>query len=171
MSTVAAFAPATVANVGPGFDVFGFALAGVGDTVEVRRRARPGARLVGVVGDGGRLPREAAKNVASAVVMKMLKAVDARFGVEVTLRKGLPLGSGLGSSAASAVAAAVASNGLLGGRFSDEELLEFSRYGEKVACGAAHADNVASALLGGFTIVRSYEPLEVVRLTVPDRWH
>src|SRR3989344_3189804 len=129
MSTVTAFAPATVANVGPGFDVFGFALAGVGDTVEVRRTVRPVVRLVGVFGDGGRLPREAAKNVASAVVMKMLKAVDARFGVEVTLRKGLPLGSGFGSSAASAGAGAGASNGLLGGRVSGGGLFEISPYG------------------------------------------
>lgn len=163
-------APATVANVGPGFDVFGFALDGPCDAVGVRRIARPAVRLVDIRGDGGALPLSTSKNVAAAVAAKMLRAVGATFGIEMTLEKGMPIGSGLGSSSASAVAAVVATDRLLGGRFSENELLDFARYGEKVACGSSHADNVAPALLGGFTIVRSLNPLEIVRLDVPSRW-
>lgn len=166
----AAFAPATVANVGPGFDVFGFALEGRGDTVDVARSARPGARIVGIDGDDGKLSRDAKKNVASAVVALALRRAGARFGAEVRLKKGLPLGSGLGSSSASAAAAAVAANALLGGRYDDDGLLDLAREGERVACGVAHADNVAPALFGGFCVVRPGEPAEVVRLAPPTRW-
>lgn len=120
-------------------------------------------------GDGGELSRRAGENVASAVVRKVLRAAGARCGADVTLIKGLPLGSGLGSSSASAVAAAVAANALLGRPFSLAEILEFARQGEAVACGSAHADNVAPALYGGFTLVRGPEPVEVVRVK-PPRW-
>ena len=164
----AASAPATVANVGPGFDVFGFALEGPCDHVQVRRVSTPGVRLVGAVDPT--LPRVVTKNVATAVALRMLRAVNARFGVEVTLTKGLPLGSGLGSSSASAVAATVAMHRLLGERFTDDELLDFARFGEKVACGAAHADNVAPALFGGFTLVRGGSPVEIIRIDVPKNW-
>ncbi len=163
---ISASAPATVANVGPGFDVFGFALDGPCDTVEIRRVSRRGVRLLEIVGADD-LPLSSSKNVASAVAAKMLRAANTKFGIEMILKKGLPLGSGLGSSSASAVAAAVATNRLLGERFSDPELLDFARYGEKVACGAAHADNVAAALFGGFIIVRGEE---VIRLAVSKQW-
>lgn len=165
-----AFAPATVANVGPGFDVFGFALETVGDVVEANRTARGGVRLLEISGDGGRLPLGGQDNVVTVAAKAVLRAAKANFGVELKLQKGLPLGSGLGSSSASSVAAAVAVNALLRRPFSRETLIEFARLGEKAACGTAHADNVAPCLLGGFTIVRSYEPLEVVRLDVPSGW-
>lgn len=167
---VKAFAPATVANVGPGFDAFGFALEGPGDAVEARRAARPGVRLVSVTGDGGALSRDARRNVAAAVASKMIRGLGLPFGVDLALEKGMPLGSGLGSSSASAVAAAVAVNALIGRPYAEADLLEFARYGEKVACGSAHADNVAPCLLGGFCIVRAYDPLEVVRLEAPRAW-
>lgn len=165
-----AFAPATVANVGPGFDAFGFAVAGAGDTVEARCTEKRGLRLMQITGDGGALPRDAKKNVVTAVTAKMTRDLGLLFGIELSLHKGLPLGSGLGSSSASSVAAAVAVNELIGNAYSDEELLDFARYGEKVACGAAHADNVAPSLFGGFCVVRSLDPLDVIRLTVPSAW-
>lgn len=165
-----AFAPATVANVGPGFDVFGFALEKPGDTVEAWRTDKKGVRLVEVTGDDGKLTREADKNVASAVAGRMLRGAAAKFGVAVSLHKGLPLGSGLGSSSASAVAAALAVNAILDRPYAQDELLEFARYGEKVACGAAHVDNVAPALYGGFTVIVSQDPPEVVRLQCPKNW-
>ena len=166
-----AFAPATVANVGPGFDVFGFALEGAGDVVEARRAERRGVRLVAVSGDAGALPRDAKNNVVTAVAARMTRGLGLPFGIDLSLEKGLPLGSGLGSSSASSVAAAVAVNALLGQMYGTDELLEFARHGERVACGSAHADNVAPSLLGGFCIVQSYDPLEVVRLDVPRSWH
>lgn len=168
--SVKAFAPATVANVGPGFDAFGFALERPGDHVEARRSGRPGVRLVSVTGDGGALPRDAKRNVVAAVAGRMVRGLGLPFGIDLALEKGLPLGSGLGSSSASAVAAALAVNALVGRPYPDAELLDFARYGERIACGAAHADNVAPCLLGGFCIVRSYDPLEVVRLDAPRTW-
>jgi homoserine kinase len=167
---VSSFAPATVANVGPGFDAFGFAIDGPGDVVQVVRSRVPGTRIVAIEGDGGKLPRDARKNVASAVVANMLRRAGARFGAEVTLKKGLPLGSGLGSSSASAAAAAYAANALLGDRFDDTELLSFAADGERVACGTAHADNVAPALFGGFCVVRPGTAPDVIRLAPPVGW-
>ncbi len=166
---VTAFAPATVANVGPGFDVFGFALEGLGDRVTASRSSRPGVHLVSVEGDGGALPR-GRDNIVVLVASQMLRAAKAGFGVDLSLYKGLPLSSGLGSSSASAVAAAVAVNGLLGGRFDDLQALSFAREGERLACGTAHADNVAASFFGGFTLVRG-EPFEVIPLSVPKSWH
>ncbi len=167
---VKAFAPATVANVGPGFDAFGFALSGAGDTVEARRVEKRGVRLVGISGDGGALPRDAKKNVVAAVAAKMVRGLGLPFGIDLALEKGLPLGSGLGSSSASAVATVVAVNALIGRPYSEADLLDFARFGEKVACGSAHADNVAPCLLGGFCVVRADDPLEIVRLEAPRTW-
>lgn len=169
-NSVTAFAPATIANVGPGFDAFGFALEGAGDRVTARRAPKPGVRLVDVTGDDGMLPRDPKRNVVTAVASRMTRGLGLPFGIDLSLKKGLPLGSGMGSSSASAVAAAVAVNALVGKMYSDHDLLEFARYGEHVACGAAHADNVAPCLLGGFCIVRAGDPLEVVRLSVPSAW-
>lgn len=168
---VRAYAPATVANVGPGFDAFGFALEGLGDTVTLERKQAPGAAVVEIRGDGGVLPRDPKKNVASAVVARMLGAAGVKFGVSLILEKGLPLASGLGSSSASAAAAAIAANALLDNRFSSEQLIEFARFGEKIACGMAHADNVAPAILGGFIIVRSTSPLDIIRVAPLPDWH
>lgn len=167
---VSAFAPATVANVGPGFDVFGFAIDGPGDVVEVARSDKRGVKLLGVTGDGGRLPLDAEKNVASAVVALALRRARTPFGADVTLRKGLPLGSGLGSSSASAAAAAFAANVLFGLRLDDDAILDLAREGERVACGTAHADNVAPALFGGFCVFRPGATSEVVRLAPPTSW-
>lgn len=167
---VKAWAPATVANVGPGFDIFGFALERPGDTVEVWKSPQPGVRIVEITGDGGALSAVSDKNVASAVAIKMLRDAKAKFGLDLWLTKGLPLGSGLGSSSASAAAAAVAVARLLGDRCSEAELLDYARFGEEIACGSAHADNVAAALFGGFTIVRHDDIPEIVRLKPPSDW-
>ncbi len=172
MSAVRVFAPATVANVACGFDTLGFALDAPGDIVEAVRQGPPGVRITTITGDGGRLPLEAAANTAGVAVLALLAALDDRgTGIELALHKQMPLGSGLGSSAASSVAAAVAANEVLGRPFDRAALLPFVMQAEKIACGAAHADNVAPALLGGFVLVRSYEPLDTVRLPFPDDLH
>lgn len=168
---VSIFAPATVANVGPGFDVFGFALEGAGDTVDLRKSPSPGVRITSISGDGGRLPLDAERNAASAVVARMLREAGADFGAVMRLRKGIPLESGMGSSSASSVAGAVAANALLNDKFNEARLLEFCRFGESVACGTGHADNVAPALLGGFILIRKDERgEEIVRLKAPGSW-
>jgi homoserine kinase len=164
-----AFAPASCSNLGAGFDLLGLALAGCGDTVTARRVARPGVRLAGIRGDGGRLPRAAAANsagVAAAAVLRASGVAPEEIGVELRLEKGTPIASGLGSSAASAAAAAAAVNALLGGPLAPRDLVAACLEAEAAVSGR-HADNAAAAVLGGLVLVRSLEPLEVVRLPVP----
>jgi len=165
---VRAFAPATVANVVCGFDVFGFAVHKPGDTVTLRWRDEPGVIITSITGDGGQLPLEAARNTAGAAVISFLEQAGIQRGVEMELAKGLPLGSGMGSSAASAVAALVAVNALSGCNLSRAELLPIAMESERLACGSAHADNAAPGLYGGFVLVRSYDPLDVVSIPFPD---
>lgn len=166
-ASVEVFAPATVANVASGFDVLGFALERPGDRVRLTRRNGDGVRIVSVEGDGGKLPLDPARNTAAVAISRYLEAIGKPFGVDLRLSKGMPLSSGLGSSAASAVAAVYAINVLAGRPLETVELLPFTMGAEQVACGTAHADNVAPSLLGGFVLIRSYEPLDIVRLPVP----
>lgn len=165
------FAPASVSNVGPGFDVLGFALHRPGDTVEAARVDQPGVTLVAVDGDGGRLTAQPQRNSASVAALAVLRRAGVGAtapGLRLHLHKGMPLASGLGSSGASAAAGAVAANELLGRPLSPIDLVACAMEGEHAACGAAHADNVAPSVLGGVVLVRSYDPLELVRLPVPD---
>jgi homoserine kinase len=165
---IKAFAPATVANVSCGFDIFGFAIEEPGDIVEVRRRDEPGIIITDITGDDGRLPRNAEKNAVTVVMLHLLKHLGlSDFGCEVVLHKNMPLGSGMGSSAASAVAGVVAMNELLDCPLSREELLRFAMEGERIASGSAHADNVGPSLLGGFVVIRSYNPLDIFSIPVP----
>ena len=167
MSTITVFAPATSANIGPGFDVLGVAIDGLGDTVTVRRRAEAGVVIEHIEGDGGRLPRKAEKNTAGIAAQETLRLLGVQDGVVLRLEKGLPLGSGLGSSAASAVAAAWAVNVLFGQRLSKQALLHACLVAE-ASVGGWHADNVGPALFGGFLLIRSYDPLDLIQLPTPN---
>jgi homoserine kinase len=167
MEPVTAFAPATVSNVACGFDVLGFAMYEPGDEVTAAFAPGAGVRIADIVGDGGRLPREAAKNTASVAAQALLTLLGDTRGVTLTVRKGLPLSSGLGGSAASAVAAVVAVDGLLGARTPLETLMACAFEGERIGAGSAHADNIAPAVYGGFVLVRTVNPPDVVRLPVP----
>ncbi len=166
LAEVTAFAPATVANLGPGFDILGLALAGAGDRVTARRADEPGVRLTAIEGDGGALPGDAARNTAGIAALATLRLAGLEVGVELVLEKGLPIGSGLGSSAASAAAAAYAVNQLLGAPLRRSELIGPCLEAESAVSGR-HADNVAPALLGGLVLVRALDPLDVVRLPLP----
>jgi homoserine kinase len=170
MTFATAFAPATLANVGVGFDILGMAVQGVGDVVEVQVRDEPGAVLLGIEGDGGRLPLDADKNTAAVAANAVLQMVGATQGVAIRLRKGLPLNSGLGSSAASAAAAAVAVNALLGSPLPKAALLPACLEGESRVSGY-HADNAAPSLLGGITLIAGLEPVQIYHLPVPDNLH
>ena len=165
-SEVRAFAPATVANLGPGYDVLGLALSGPGDTVLARRVPGRGLRIAAVRGDDGLLPLDAARNCAGIAAQAVLTAAGVDIGVELELDKGLPIGSGAGSSAASAAAAAMATNLLIGGPLRKRELVGPCLEAEAYVSGR-HADNVAPALLGGLVLVRSVDPLDLVRLPLP----
>jgi homoserine kinase len=168
LQAVKVFAPATVANVASGFDVLGFALQRPGDTVLLTRKAEKRVQMRVIDGDGGKLPLDPARNTASVAASCFLEAIGFPFGLDIELSKGMPLASGLGSSAASSVAAVFGANLLAGSPMSPRQLLPFTLKAEEVACGAAHADNVAPALLGGFILIRSYEPLDLVKLPVPE---
>jgi homoserine kinase len=166
MTSVTAFAPATVSNVACGFDVLGFALDAPGDEVTARLTGT-GVRIDDILGDGGRLPRDAAKNTAGVAALALLTRLGERRGVALTISKGLPLSSGLGGSAASAAAAVVAVDAILGSRVSIETLIACALEGERLGAGSAHADNIAPALCGGLVLVRCPNPPDVVRLPVP----
>jgi homoserine kinase len=162
------FAPATVANVVCGFDVLGFAVNAPGDEVIMRRTNKPGITISKITGDDGRLPMDPAKNTVSVSVQHYLQSVGRTdIGLDIELHKKMPIGSGLGSSSASTVAGLFAIKTLLGDDSDAAKLLPFAMKGEEMACGHGHADNVAPALLGGFVLIRSYEPLDVVRLPHP----
>ena len=166
MNKLNIFAPATVANVSCGFDSLGFAVESVGDKMTFTKTEKKGVEITKIT--GADLTYNVDENAASAVVKKMLNEANADFGVQLTIHKGFSPGSGLGSSAASSAGAAFGANQFLGNMYSDLELTKFAMFGEEVACGSPIADNVAAAIYGGFVLIRSYEPLEIIKLPVPD---
>jgi homoserine kinase len=166
--SIKVFAPATVANVTCGFDILGFAVDQPGDEVTLILTSTSKVKITAIFGDGGVLPLDPEKNTCGAVVKMFLSAIESDQGVDIILHKKMPLGSGLGSSAASAVAAVFGINKLMGDPMTNQQLLLFAMEGERIACGAAHADNVAPGLFGGFVLIRSYDPLDVVELPTPS---
>lgn len=166
--SIRVFAPATVANVTCGFDVLGFAVNSPGDEVILRKNNSGKVTIKAIHGDGGRLTLDPYFNTVSISIIQFLEKQGIRQGLEVELYKHMPLGSGLGSSAASSVAGVFAANQLLGLKQTPQQMLPFAMEGERIACGSAHADNVAPCLFGGFVLVRSYDPLEVVKIDTPS---
>lgn len=166
MEEIKVFCPATIANVSCGFDVLGLALDSVGDAMTVRKIPEKGIRISKIMGQD--LPLEAEKNVAGVAGLALLDKSDYEGGFEIEIDKRIKPGSGIGSSAASSSGAVWAMNELLGKPFSKLELVEFAMQGEKLASDVAHADNVAPAIYGGFTLVRSYEPLDIIPIPTPS---
>lgn len=160
------FCPGTIANISCGFDVLGCCLDSVGDLMRIRRSPEPGVRIRSIT--GADLPTDPDQNVAGAAIRALLNALDVEpeFGFELDIDKRIKPGSGIGSSAASAAGAVFGANLLLGRPFRKKELIAFAAEGERLACGSPIADNVAPALLGGFSLVQSYDPLRVLRLPV-----
>jgi len=166
--SVRVFAPASIGNVSCGFDVLGLAVQSPGDEVFITLNNTSNVTIKSIVGGNGRIPAEPQKNTASVAVIEYLKALQSNQGVEITLYKNLPLGSGMGSSAASAVAAVVAINYLMGEPLNREQLLPFVMEAERVACGSAHPDNAAPSLLGGLILVRQNNPLDIISIPTPS---
>jgi len=160
------FCPATIANISCGFDVLGVALDSVGDEMIVRKVSEKGIRITKLTGQD--LPMETKKNVAGVAGLAFLEKADYDGGFEIEIYKQIKAGSGIGSSAASSTGAIWAMNELLGKPFSKIDLVKFAMEGERLASGVAHADNVAPALFGGFTLVRSYDPLDIISIPSPD---
>lgn len=166
MEEIKVFCPATIANVSCGFDVLGLALDSVGDEMTIRKTAEKGIRITKILGQN--LPLETENNVAGVAGMALLAKSNYDGGFEIEIDKRIKPGSGIGSSAASSTGAVWAMNELLGRPFSNLELVQFAMKGEKLASDVAHADNVAPAIYGGFTLVRSYEPLDIIPIPTPS---
>jgi homoserine kinase len=166
MNEVKIFCPATIANLSCGFDVLGLCLETAGDEMIIRKSSQKGIRITKIV--GADLPLETENNVAGVAALALLEAVETEFGFDIEIYKNIKAGSGIGSSAASSAGAVFGINELLGQPFTRKELVQFAMQGEKLASGNAHADNVAPALLGGFTLVRSYNPLDIIKIESPS---
>ncbi|MEM7086835.1 MAG: homoserine kinase [Bacteroidota bacterium] len=166
MDVLRIFSPATVANVSCGFDAMAFALETLGDEM-VFRKNDSGKVTISKI-EGATLPFDPTKNAAGEVARLMLANSNASLGVDIEIYKKYKPGSGLGSSAASSAGAAFAMNLLLGNPCSETELVSYAMKGEEVACGSQIADNVAAAIYGGFVLIRSYVPLDLVSIPTPE---
>jgi len=166
-NSVKVFAPASIANVCCGFDVLGFAIYGSGDEIRATLTEQPGVTIKSITGDNGQLPTDST-NSACISAQAFLDSINADKGIEIELHKKMPLSSGLGSSAASAAAAVFAANKLFDEPLKKEELLPFVLVAETVVSGGEHADNAAPSLLGGFVLIRGYNPLDVVKIPLPE---
>ncbi len=160
------FGPATVSNVGPGFDLLGFALEAPGDELIIRRNGTD--KLVLYNQSDCKLPTDPEQNVAAVAAASLLRELHSYEGFDIVFTKKIHPGSGVGSSAASCVAAVVGLNELLGSPYETAELIPYAMEGEKLASGSTHADNIAPALLGGMTLIRSYDPLDIKHIPYPD---
>ncbi|MCU1093040.1 homoserine kinase [Stenotrophomonas maltophilia] len=163
-----AFAPASVANVAVGFDILGHAIAGIGDTVSVRRIDEPVVSIAAIRGSAVKLPLEAAGNTAGAALLSLREGLGLGYGFELEIDKGIPFGSGMGGSAASCVAALVAANALLDAPLPRAALYPHALDGEAVASGGRHGDNVGPLLAGGLALCTADR---VVPVPVPACWH
>ena len=161
------FSPATVANVACGFDVLGFCLDSVGDEMVIRKTDKKGIYITKIEG-GFDLPYEAQLNVAGVSALAMYEATKPDCGFEIEINKKIKPGSGIGSSAASAVGSVFGMNELLGRPYNKTQLTEFAIKGEALASKCEHADNLAPALFGGFTLVKSISPLEILEIPSPN---
>lgn len=166
MNEIKIFCPATIANISCGFDVLGLCLKATGDEMIIRKSDEKGIRITKIV--GADLPLETSKNVAGVAGLALLEAIDYEFGFDIEIYKNIKAGSGIGSSAASAAGAVFGINELVGKPFTRKELVAFAMKGEAIASGSEHADNVAPAILGGITLVRSTIPLDIIKIESPS---
>lgn len=163
--SISIFSPATVANVSCGFDVLGFCLDTIGDKMVIRQTKQKGIRITKI--EGYDLPYETEKNVAGVSALALIDDLQPDCGFEIEIYKHIKPGSGIGSSSASAAGSVFAINELLGHPYNKTELTGFAMKGEALASGSEHADNIAPAIFGGFTLVRSVNPLEILELPSP----
>lgn len=168
-NSIKAFAPATVANVSCAFDILGFAVENPGDEIIIRNLGKSKTNSTNITiskitGDGGVIPKDPKLNTATVGIIDLARHLNLNLDLEIEIHKKMPLSSGLGSSAASGAAAIFAFNKLMDLNLSKKELLNFALESEKIACGIAHADNIAPSLLGGFVLTRSYDPLDIIKL-------
>jgi len=161
-------APATISNIGPGFDTFGMALNEPFDIIEGRKTDK-GIVISEITGPGAdSIPTDPKKNSVGIAAAAVLDKCGADFGIELRIKKGIRPCSGIGSSGASAGGGAYLAHLMCGERLTMSQLILCAAMAEDVTSGGLHADNVAPCILGGFTMIRSYEPFEVVRIEPPN---
>jgi homoserine kinase len=165
MDYIKIFSPATVANVSCGFDVLGFCLDTIGDEMIVRKTAQKGITISKI--EGYDLPFKAEKNVAGVSALALYKHANPDFGFDIEIYKNIKPGSGIGSSSASAAGSVFAINELLGKPYNKTQLTNFAMKGEALASLCEHADNLAPAIFGGFTLVKRVSPLQILQLPTP----
>jgi homoserine kinase len=165
MNAIKIYAPGTVANMVCGFDVLGFALYEPADEMWMQLSEKPGIHIH--PDPQYNLPTNPEKNVAGAALLALLEAAPSGTGFDIKITKHIKPGSGVGSSAASAAGAVAGANALLGNIFNNEQLVQFAMFGEKVASGVKHADNIAPCIYGGVTLIRSIHPLDIIALPSP----
>ena len=165
MDSIKVFSPGSVTNLSCGYDILGFCLDKVGDTITATKTAEKGLKISSI--DKYDLPISIDKNVAGIAAQAMINEIDIDYGIDLKIQKGIKPGSGIGSSAASSAGAVFAINKLIGSPFTNLELIRFAMEGEKYVSGSYHADNVSPILLGGFTLVRSVEDLDIIKLPNP----
>ncbi len=169
MKKVNVFAPASIANLGCGFDIMGLALDEVGDVLEMSVREGDGLSIENL--SGVPLPEDIEQNVITPVIRKFMQMTGNRAQVDVVIREKIFPGSGIGSSSASSAAAAFGINELFGAPLSEEEVVLCAMEGENLASGGYHADNAAPAVMGGIVLIRGYEPLDLIKLPVPGDFY
>ena len=169
MKKVRVFAPASIANMGCGFDVIGLALDDVGDIIEITESEGDGLTIINK--SGVPMPEDIEMNVITPVVRSFLQRIGKKAKIEVTICEKIYPGSGIGSSAASSAAAAYGMNELFGCPLSEEEVVLCAMEGERLASGGYHADNAAPAVMGGIVLIRGYEPLDIIKLPVPGNFY
>ena len=165
MTEIKIFSPASIANLSCGFDILGVCLNDIGDEITVRKTKEKGIKILKVTGQ--KLTLDVNKNVAGVSALALLKETNVDCGFEIEIHKGIKPGSGIGSSAASSAGSVFAINELIGKPYSSKELIKFALEGEKIASGAAHADNVSAVLLGGFIFVRDSLNFDIFKLKTP----
>lgn len=168
MNEIKIFCPASIANLNCGFDILGLCLNTIGDEMIIRKSPEEGIKITKIV--GADLPFETNKNVAGVAGLALIEHLNRKldYGFEIEIYKNIKAGSGIGSSSASAAGAVYGINELLGKPFSKVELVNFAMKGEAIASGSEHADNVAPCLLGGFTLIRGYNPLDIIQIKSPE---
>ena len=166
MDSIKIFSPLSVANLSCGFDVLGLCLDTIGDEMIIKKSKKPGVRIIKIEGEN--LPLSIEKNVAGVAAKSYLNKFPTEIGIEIEIYKKIKAGSGIGSSAASAVGAVFGINELLERNIKKVDLIPFALEGEKLASGEAHADNIAPAMLGGFTLIRDLKSLDIIKLPSPS---
>ena len=167
MEWITVFSPASIGNIGPGFDVLGMAIKGLGDTIQARKIEK--GIIISSLESINPLTNDPTKNTVTLAAQEVLTQLGINGGIEFRIKKGLPIGSGLGSSAASAAAGAFAANYLYGNSLTKEQLVLPATKAEEKVSGGFFADNTAPALLGGATLTRSLFPMDIIHLgTITD---